>query len=86
MHGHVWEWCLDEYFSYPKEKSLNYVRLGPESGEKTFRGGCWRSDQASVRSAVRGHFKVSYRIDRVGFRPIARLDKNFGGELIGEGF
>jgi len=76
LHGNVWEWCLDTYANYPNEKSVNYVNDPNKQGDKVFRGGCWRSDAGSIRSAVRGKFRSSYKVDRVGFRPIARIPKD----------
>jgi formylglycine-generating enzyme required for sulfatase activity len=83
MHGHVWEWCLDAYGNYPTSSTVDYVHLDEGEIDKVTRGGCWRSDEGSIRSAVRGHFRASYESDRFGFRPVARLSKSLGERVLG---
>lgn len=73
MHGNVWEWCMNSYYSYsripvkdpkgPSEGSMIVCRGGSfESKEKTF-----------LRSSVRYDFQKNTRTDSIGFRLIKSL-------------
>jgi formylglycine-generating enzyme required for sulfatase activity len=55
MHGNVWEWCSDRYGDYPKGAVSD--PSGPKEGSyRVIRGGCWGSDAAICRSAIRYWF------------------------------
>jgi formylglycine-generating enzyme required for sulfatase activity len=66
MHGNVWEWCSDRYGDYPKGAVSD--PSGPKEGSyRVIRGGCWGSDAAICRSAIRYWFVPSFR-SGYGFR------------------
>lgn len=66
MLGNVWERCLD----WDQESPLGYDSLtGPFSGTaRVVRGGSWRNDAFSCRSAYRSSYQPSGREYAIGFR------------------
>jgi len=68
-HGHVWEWCLDWYGTYPGGSVTD--PKGPKSGSyRVVRGGSWLDDGLNCRSAVRNYSTPEYRHDGFGFRVV----------------
>jgi formylglycine-generating enzyme required for sulfatase activity len=69
MHGNVREWTADWYqASYPTGNSV-VDPTGPASGSaRVQRGGSWYHDGTILRSAKRGYFTPSYRVNSIGFR------------------
>jgi formylglycine-generating enzyme required for sulfatase activity len=67
MHGNVWEWCSDWHGDYGKNVVTD--PQGPSGGSgRVVRGGCWVSTAGYCRSADRGGYDPSYRINYLGFR------------------
>jgi formylglycine-generating enzyme required for sulfatase activity len=70
MHGNVFEWCADEYATYPG--NLTSVTVDPTgaagSGGRVDRGGSWGSTAGSARSAIRGGRGPGDRGGALGFR------------------
>jgi formylglycine-generating enzyme required for sulfatase activity len=52
MHGNVWEWCMERKYDYSGEIVVD--PHGSNSGLVVSRGGAWRYDNRSCRSATRG--------------------------------
>lgn len=72
VHGNVWEWCLDgwgaSYTTSPQP--VHGLRREPVGdGYRVVRGGGWRGDADSARSAYRYYHDPGNRYDYIGFRP-----------------
>jgi formylglycine-generating enzyme required for sulfatase activity len=67
MHGNVWEWVRDWYGEYSDEPRHNPSGPGSGSG-RVVRGGSWRGDADSCRSAFRSVDDPDYRVYNLGFR------------------
>ena len=72
MHGNVWEWCEDDWYS-------NYINAPGDgtawpsrmsTNEKVIRGGSWNYFPHYCRSAFRGYVTRDNRSYRVGFRVV----------------
>ena len=78
MVGNVNEWVSDwfeerAYVNSPKDNPQGPVRTNPSGrrgggAKKIFRGGAWRTDMNSQRSASRKGLETDYRLDGTGFR------------------
>jgi len=67
MHGNVSEWCQDLYGSYPDISVTDPG--GASSGlNRVRRGGSWRNNARSCRSAGHGRSRLGYRSDDLGLR------------------
>lgn len=78
MVGNVNEWVSDwfeerAYVNSPKDNPQGPIRTNPSGrrgggAKKIFRGGAWRTDVNSQRSASRKGLETDYRLDGTGFR------------------
>ncbi|MCC5946042.1 MAG: SUMF1/EgtB/PvdO family nonheme iron enzyme [Bernardetiaceae bacterium] len=67
MSGNVWEWCYDRYGPYQNEKQIN--PRGAEHGlNRVLRGGCWFTNQGTLRVANRYYHPESFGSNTIGFR------------------
>ncbi len=66
MLGNVYEWCKDGQRDYTNNDERD--PLGPEGGERVFRGGCWFNAARSPRCAFRYAFDPDDHYSFLGFR------------------
>jgi formylglycine-generating enzyme required for sulfatase activity len=69
LAGNVWEWMLDTYAKYPREKQIDPVAPDkPGAGVHTIRGGGWNRPAAGCNSWYRGGAVSTYQVPGLGFR------------------
>lgn len=74
MHGNVAEWCSDFYSPDYYAHSPKVNPTGPYFGlYRIWRGGCFRSDSAEVRSVDRSGLRQIGIDEFLGFRVVAEL-------------
>ena len=69
MHGNVFEWCRDWYYSGltgGRDPDLS----GAKANSRVRRGGCWADEGWPCRSACRVAFEPERRADHIGFRVV----------------
>jgi formylglycine-generating enzyme required for sulfatase activity len=69
MHGNVWQWCEDSYYTRnpPQETATGPIESEPSSN-RVFRGGSWRYTPSECRSANRDGSDHGTRSHFLGFR------------------
>lgn len=73
MHGNVWEWCNDWYYSTYFGAETNPVGV-PSGTAKVIRGGAYTANAAAARSASRSNSSPLNSPNNVGFRPVRSAD------------
>lgn len=74
VHGNVWEWTDSWYGAYSEDGPIEPPEPDPDSGaDRVARGGSYRYDPASARSASRNAFSPTARTWFIGFRPVRAL-------------
>jgi formylglycine-generating enzyme required for sulfatase activity len=70
MHGNVWEWCVDHWYSgysgAPTDGAARVDREGTAS--RVYRGGSWSSNEDGVRASARSYGGPAQRDIDLGFR------------------
>jgi len=80
MHGQVWEWVEDIYHdSYKRAPDDGNPWLDTYDKNspllRVVRGGSWKADPSTIRSASRGAHLPSHRVYNVGFRTACDLGR-----------
>jgi formylglycine-generating enzyme required for sulfatase activity len=74
MHGNVWEWCQDYYGADYYVSSPRTDPQGPSEGEyRVLRGGSWRNQAVTCRSAYRNALPSNQKQPYIGFRVVVML-------------
>ena len=70
MLGNVWERCLDRYIDFPTVGELEAGGPGDRgsTSSRTIRGGSWKNDASSIRSASRNGVGATSSFNHTGFR------------------
>ncbi len=74
MHGNVWEWCQDHWYSdyqdAPRDASAWLDSESSETELRVLRGGSWFNYPELCRSAIRNYFFPGVRNYVIGFRVV----------------
>ncbi len=68
MHGNVWEWVQDSYYSNYNGAPTDGSAWEGDVSDRVRRGGSWNFNTWGCRSAFRDDFAPAYRYFNLGFR------------------
>jgi formylglycine-generating enzyme required for sulfatase activity len=66
LHGNVWEWCEDRYWTYSAARAVDPV--GAQEDTRVARGGSWADTPERLRAANRIALRPDMRTLYVGMR------------------
>jgi formylglycine-generating enzyme required for sulfatase activity len=74
MHGNVWNWCQEQYRSYPQGDTKEIDDIEDTltiniQQSRVLRGGSFDDQPVYLRSAFRDYVAPADRSDNIGFRP-----------------
>jgi formylglycine-generating enzyme required for sulfatase activity/tRNA A-37 threonylcarbamoyl transferase component Bud32 len=76
VHGNVWEWCLDEYASTPRDsRADDGLARGGDPALRVLRGGSFNDPAALARCSSRSPQDGSIRTPATGVRAIRLLQR-----------
>ena len=76
MSGNVFEWCWDRWWTYPSEPQTDPT--GSNIGStRSFRGGCWDSDNPACRVTQRNNVLPTYSQNTLGVRVCRSVNHGF---------
>ena len=73
LHGNVWEWTGSVYDEAYKGAEQQLASTADGNSQRVLRGGSWRSQLPSLRSAFRARLRPDSRNDDSGFRLARQL-------------
>jgi len=76
MHGNVWEWCQDSWYSNHKGAPTDgsaWLSNKEDSDKKLLRGGSWHDIPEDCRSAYRSYDLLDYLNNKIGFRVVCSV-------------
>ncbi|MDR3172334.1 MAG: SUMF1/EgtB/PvdO family nonheme iron enzyme [Treponema sp.] len=80
MHGNVGEWCWDWYGEY--SFGSEHDPAGASSGTRRVnRGGSWFDNGQNLRSAKRGYYSPSHRVNSLGFRILRPISEGIKKDI-----
>ena len=78
MHGNVWEWCEDRYWTYSAARVIDPV--GAQEDTRVARGGSWADTPERLRAANRIALRPDMRTLYVGMRLVIDAEWPKGAE------
>ena len=74
--GNLREWCSDYYSDYSDKELIDPKESNTELNQ-VVRGGSWKTDMETCRSAYRGKENQSFKSDDIGFRVVRVITEKY---------